>query len=511
MSEPNDRPEDHVPLWQTPKGDQPPREFQSSGGGGELGAEDADRAVTAQAVPTLRIDERQRALVADLARVEQALTGLREHVLDLSQSPSEQLQGSSAATIPPGDESEEASRGGDPKPSVTELKLELDALFGRMKSVEDALAVIQDELAHADIRGRTDELKNGLQFEINQALATNVADTKARIERRLHRARKSFNLTLGLFGLGVLAVVAASWWLGMRRDASNERRFDSLAAELEEARTVQVRVPAIEDMLVTMSEGLRRAEQRSDELAQALREEQPADRADAASPAQLGQISSVPEEADSVVSGAAIDPASEPLGEPVAQALSAAPASSSDESDQGFERSASAQSQVIDSTAALDGPTDLQPEQSRMVVSSASAGALTSAGPSTGELDAEVVPASAPASAPAASVAVAAAQGTVPNRAPLLLKEPRWMIQLIGFRSLNSALGFAENNNIAGYAWTRRVIYRSRPWFSVLIGDFPDEAAAMAAISRLSPGLRELQPIARQIKSGQRLEPTDRR
>jgi septal ring-binding cell division protein DamX len=84
------------------------------------------------------------------------------------------------------------------------------------------------------------------------------------------------------------------------------------------------------------------------------------------------------------------------------------------------------------------------------------------------------------------------------------------MIQLIGFRSLNSALEFAENNNIAGYAWTRRVIYRSRPWFSVLIGDFPNEAEATAAISRLSPGLRELQPIVRQIESGQRLEPTGR-
>lgn len=373
-----------------------------------------------------------------------------------------------------------------------------------MQSAEDALALIQDQLAHADIGGRTEELKNGLRFDINQALAGNAADTKARIERRLHRVRKSLNLSLGLFGLGVLALAVVASWLGMRREASIERRLDSVEAKLEQVQTVQVRVPAIEDMLVTLSEGLRRAEQRSDELVQALREEQPADRADAAAPTQFGQPMSVPEETDPVVKGAA----NEPSGEPVAEALSAAPASSPEESDQvGFEPSASAQSQVIDSTAAPGGPTDSETEQSRIVVSSAPAGALTSAGPSTNELEADLVP----ALAPAASVPVTAAQGAVPNRAPLLLKEPRWMIQLIGFRSLNRALEFAANNNIAGYAWTRRAIYQNRPWYALMMGDFPDEAAAAAAISRLSPELRELQPIVRQIERGQRLEPADRR
>jgi hypothetical protein len=70
MSKPNDRPEDHLPLWKTPDADQPPRECRSSGEGGEEWTEDADRTVTARARPPLRTDVQPLALVADTARVE---------------------------------------------------------------------------------------------------------------------------------------------------------------------------------------------------------------------------------------------------------------------------------------------------------------------------------------------------------------------------------------------------------------------------------------------------------
>jgi septal ring-binding cell division protein DamX len=83
------------------------------------------------------------------------------------------------------------------------------------------------------------------------------------------------------------------------------------------------------------------------------------------------------------------------------------------------------------------------------------------------------------------------------------------MIQLIGFFEPDQARAFTAANGIDESAWMRTSRYRGRNWHTVLIGDYPDRAAALGAIDALPPSLRELRPIARLLPVGTRLEPAN--
>ena len=81
------------------------------------------------------------------------------------------------------------------------------------------------------------------------------------------------------------------------------------------------------------------------------------------------------------------------------------------------------------------------------------------------------------------------------------------MIQLIGFRSAESAAEFALSQGIADSAWTLAGRWQGRDWYSVLIGRYPDRAAAAAAMADLPEPLRRLQPMLRQLPAGSTLVP----
>jgi septal ring-binding cell division protein DamX len=92
---------------------------------------------------------------------------------------------------------------------------------------------------------------------------------------------------------------------------------------------------------------------------------------------------------------------------------------------------------------------------------------------------------------------------------PWVLTEPGWMIQLIGFQSLDRAFEFAASYGLAGRAWTLTGSWRGQPWYSVLIEPHTDRAAAAAAFDALPSALRALDPLVRRLEAGTRLEPID--
>lgn len=92
---------------------------------------------------------------------------------------------------------------------------------------------------------------------------------------------------------------------------------------------------------------------------------------------------------------------------------------------------------------------------------------------------------------------------------PWVLAEPRWMIQLIGFQSLDRAFEFAASYGLAGRAWTLTGRWRGQPWYSVLIEPHTDRAAVPAAFDALPSALRALDPLVRRLEAGTRLEPID--
>ena len=92
---------------------------------------------------------------------------------------------------------------------------------------------------------------------------------------------------------------------------------------------------------------------------------------------------------------------------------------------------------------------------------------------------------------------------------PWVLTEPRWMIQLIGFQSLDRAFEFAASYGLAGRAWTLTGRWRGQPWYSVLIEPHTDRAAVAAAFDALPSALRTLDPLIRRLEAGTRLEPID--
>ena len=113
-------------------------------------------------------------------------------------------------------------------------------------------------------------------------------------------------------------------------------------------------------------------------------------------------------------------------------------------------------------------------------------------------------PAAADAAQTPPPAAAAAAAGS-----PWVLTEPGWMIQLIGFQSLDSAFEFAASYGLAGRAWTLTGRWRDQPWYSVLIEPHTDRTAVTAAFDALPSALRTLEPLVRRLETGTRLEPID--
>ena len=66
----------------------------------------------------------------------------------------------------------------------------------------------------------------------------------------------------------------------------------------------------------------------------------------------------------------------------------------------------------------------------------------------------------------------------------------RYGLQLTAAHGEEAVRAFIEHHGLSGRAIYFRSWHEGRPWFCVLYGTFPDEAAARAARDRLPAGLR---------------------
>lgn len=110
--------------------------------------------------------------------------------------------------------------------------------------------------------------------------------------------------------------------------------------------------------------------------------------------------------------------------------------------------------------------------------------------------DADPQPIAPVAAAPIAAVDPAAA-------------EARFSIQLISFRNVRSQARFAADEGLLGQAFRLDTDTRDARWHPVLLGAYPDRAAAETALAELPARLQRLEPMIRPIATGERLVPLE--
>ncbi len=111
----------------------------------------------------------------------------------------------------------------------------------------------------------------------------------------------------------------------------------------------------------------------------------------------------------------------------------------------------------------------------------------------------------APPSAPAPAATPAQAPTGVIGMRWLALREPgRYTLQLVGARDRAAVERYARDRGIASpHAIFEREL-DGRPWFSLVVGDYPDRAAALAARARLPDGIDRAKVWARTFESIQK-------
>lgn len=449
-----------------------------------------------------RIVQRRRALNEDMSRIQEALAELREHVaeIDLASSDGSPMESASDAI------------GGAPEPTALDAedaplsanldqRNAIDALFGRLQSVEQALAAMQTGSAPVDqrIEARLDESEKTLKFALKQGLWVGGVEAKDRLERRVTSMSKSVNKKLILFGVGFLLISAAVWWQTTRRMSLNEQRIDGLVTRIEQA--VEVKTPDMDAVLAPLKEELEWLRQRTDQIAQALDELRQSNSMGArpapSSSETIAQEALTPEiRQDAPSLAAALERPEEPSDGQATEASSSDPKPVPNDAT----HSESADLALVEPEAGQSEPATPALEQMNAaklpVVAYAKSAADDASNKATRDPDSTELP-----TAPTA-------QDPITKRMPFVLDKPRWMVQIIGFRYLSSAQEFAAANKIADSAWTLRAIYQQRPWYSVLIGDYADYTQASRAAETLSRTIPGVDPIARQLKPGLRLAPT---
>jgi len=88
--------------------------------------------------------------------------------------------------------------------------------------------------------------------------------------------------------------------------------------------------------------------------------------------------------------------------------------------------------------------------------------------------------------------------------------EVRFSIQLISFRNVGSLARFANEEGLLGDALKFETADANARWHPVLLGVYPDRAAAKAGMASLPARLQRLDPMIRPLASGERLVPIQR-
>jgi hypothetical protein len=94
-----------------------------------------------------------------------------------------------------------------------------------------------------------------------------------------------------------------------------------------------------------------------------------------------------------------------------------------------------------------------------------------------------------------------------PGTAPLVLEEPRYVVQLIGFHQEPSVAEFAQEFGMTGKARYMPSWYRGKRWYVVLTGDYASAEEGFAAARKLPPRLKALKPWVRRLPAGSQLLP----
>jgi septal ring-binding cell division protein DamX len=362
--------------------------------------------------------------------------------------------------------------------------LRLDQLQAEMQSRGTTADRRDDERRHdmSVLREafETHNLTMRQAVEDARAYARRVRDTQqAWTDARLRRLAWRLTVAGGLAALALLVLVGATWWHADHRFGLTALQLENIEDSIEDNRRAMV--PELAPMVAALSEGLGRLELRSEQLASRF-ERGLAD-------ARTG--------AGAVAAAGAADAASPSPGTPrpsqqvpiqLPQQLPNQPTETGDTNWPGAPVSGSLQARGA--APGVEGTGTV----------SASAQLPRPASPETTASGARVRP-----------IPAAAAASTTPGAdgAELVLATPRWVIQLIGYRSVDRARAFAADYGLSGQAWTEQGAYRGRPWYRVVTGNYADRGAALAVLDTLPPSLRALEPIARRLDVGTRLESLD--
>ncbi|MGB5834267.1 MAG: SPOR domain-containing protein, partial [Thiohalocapsa sp.] len=339
----------------------------------------------------------------------------------------------------------------------------LNMLFARLQSAEGALAAAQAELA-------------GLRGHLN----AERIDLRSRLDQRLGL----MGTMLGLFGLGILVLAFAAWWQWIHR---------AEPFTLGSGDSVEIQPRQEPEATTSSAVSLISGDSAADTRLQSPRLSLDPGPLAALDPELLVQGRSVTEPPDTEPETAQALLTNGFANTDSGGSVAAGPAASRARSDL-------AAALPVESGAQPDSPVTAPAESPKKGPEQGAAAPVEPESMTSNRVE------RAAAAAPTESAQADA------SRAPatLVLETPRWMIQLIGFRSPESVREFAAAQALNHQVWTLEGSYRGRPWYSVLIGDYANGSATAAAIAALPPRLRALEPIVRRLQPGARLDPAER-
>ncbi|WP_210397271.1 AAA family ATPase [Motiliproteus sediminis] len=168
--------------------------------------------------------------------------------------------------------------------------------------------------------------------------------------------------------------------------------------------------------------------------------------------------------------------------------------------------SAAAASNVTDEPTAVAAQLPLAPVKMESVPDAPPKRVLTLPPPdATPEGEAAVAAVSPPASTPI--LAAPAAKSLAPQTHELLRErellawDPAgYTLQVLGARRESSVAGFIRQQRNPEQFFYFSTLFKDKPWFVVVYGNYPDRAAAIAAIADLPVELRKRRPWARSIE-----------
>jgi DamX protein len=317
-----------------------------------------------------------------------------------------------------------------------------------------------------DLGSRLQSLSGELETAQRRGDAA-LAREHAWTEQRLSGVSRKFGLAIGTLGLMLLALSAANWWhtdakLASLSPGKSEGAKTNASTAAPQGPLAPTNAPGPDSALVRLTATLQAAQAENSRLADHLLALQKPDRVVAAAdmPARVKRL---------------------------------------EQTQSDLKRSAEESAKLAASlNARLDAVARNLPALPGQTTATASPESLS---------------AGSKASSPHTPVPPVAEQGSAPGTEgsgkdnSTVLADPRYVIQLIGFRMQSSLQPFAQRFGIADSARYMRSSYQGNDWYVVLIGSYATQAEGLAAARQLPEKLQTLKPWVRQLPAGSQLFP----